>query len=347
MIRIKGLHRDWKEFALKGVDLEVQDGEYFVILGPTGAGKTLLLELIAGFYTPDCGEIFINETNITGLPPEKRNIGFVYQDYSLFPHLDVRKNIEFGLRMRGIKDRSRVERMARNLNISHLLHRYPLTLSGGEQQRVALARVLLIEPDVLLLDEPLSALDPGTQDTTRRLLKKIHNMSDLMVIHVTHNQTEAQILADRIAVMMDGKIVQVAAANEVFDRPLNDRIAYFMGVENVLKGTVISNNEGLTSIALDSCEIEAVSKCAVGEEVHACLRPENVTISVVPVKSSARNAFEGEVIEIEPMGALLRVKVDCGFVVHALITKQSALELGLESGRRVTVSFKATAVHVV
>ena len=347
MIKIKGLHRDWKEFALKGIDLEVQDGEYFVILGPTGAGKTLLLELIAGFHAPDCGEIFINEKNVTGLPPEKRNIGFVYQDYSLFPHLDVRKNIEFGLRMRGIRDGSRVERMAENLNISHLLHRYPLTLSGGEQQRVALARVLLIEPDVLLLDEPLSALDPGTQDSTRRLLKKIHNMSDLMVIHVTHNQTEAQILADRIAVMMDGRIVQVAAANDVFDRPLNDRIAHFMGVENVLKGTVTSNSDGLTSIALDSCEIEAVSGCAVGEEVHACLRPENVTISLVPVKSSARNAFEGVVIEIEPMGALLRVKVDCGFGVHALITKQSALELGLETGRRVTASFKATAVHVV
>lgn len=347
MIRIEGLHRDWKEFAIKGIDLEVQDGEYFVILGPTGAGKTLLLELIAGFHAPDRGEIFINEKNVTVLPPEKRNIGFVYQDYSLFPHLDVRKNIEFGLRMKGIRDRTRVERMAENLDISHLLHRYPLTLSGGEQQRVALARVLLIEPDVLLLDEPLSALDPVTQSTTRRLLKKIHEMSDLIVIHVTHNQTEAQILADRIAIMMEGSIVQVAAANEVFDRPLNDRIAHFIGVENVLKGTVTSKSEGLTTIALDSCEIEAVSGLEVGEEVHACLRPENVTISKGHLKSSARNAFEGDVIEIEPLGALLRVKVDCGFVVNSFITKQSALELELELGRRVTVSFKATAVHVI
>ncbi|HJH29141.1 MAG TPA: ATP-binding cassette domain-containing protein [Methanosarcinaceae archaeon] len=349
MIRIKELHRIWKEFKLAGINLEIADGEYFVILGPTGAGKTLLLELIAGFYRPDGGDIYIGDKNVTGLPPEKRNIGFLYQDYSLFPHMNAEKNIEFGMRMRGVKNRDTVKKIAGYLNIGHLLHRYSQTLSGGEQQRVALARVLVIDPDVLLLDEPLSALDPGTQDATRKILKSIHSDSNLTVIHVTHDQTEARILADRVAVMMDGRIVQVGTPDEVFDKPVNDEVAHFVGVENVLKGEVIESSNGVCVLDIGGKVLEAVSECATGDTVYACLRPENVTLSKTGVNSSARNSFKGSLLEVERMGALVRAKVDMdgSFLLNAFVTNQSADELGLTCGETVVVSFKASAVHVV
>ncbi len=349
MIRIKELHRIWKEFKLAGINLEIADGEYFVILGPTGAGKTLLLELIAGFYRPDGGDIYIGDKNVTGLPPEKRNIGFVYQDYSLFPHMNAAKNIEFGMRMRGVKNSDTVKKIAGYLNIGHLLHRYSQTLSGGEQQRVALARVLVIDPDVLLLDEPLSALDPGTQDATRKILKSIHSDSNLTVIHVTHDQTEARILADRVAVMMDGRIVQVGTPDEVFDKPVNDEVAHFVGVENVLKGEVIESSNGVCVLDIGGKVLEAVSECATGDTVYACLRPENVTLSKTGVNSSARNSFKGSLLEVERMGALVRAKVDMdgSFLLNAFVTNQSADELGLTCGETVVVSFKASAVHVV
>jgi molybdate/tungstate transport system ATP-binding protein len=347
MIRIKDLNRKWKEFTLKDIDLHVREGEYFVILGPSGAGKTLLLEVIAGFHPPDHGEIFFGNRNITELPPEKRNVAFVYQNYSLFPNLDVLKNIEFGMRMRGIKDRARVEKMAEYLNISHLLHRNTYTLSGGEQQRIAIARSLVTDPEVMLLDEPLSALDPRSQETSRHILKNIHSDSRLTVIHVTHDQTEARVMADRIAVMMDGRIVQVDTPEELFNRPVDDRVAHFLGVENVLKGAVTANDDGVTLIEVDGTTIEAVSNSAVGDVVHACLRPENVTLSKMRIKTSARNIFEGDIIETELLGALVRVKVDCGFMLNAFVTRQSAEELELKPGSHIIASFKTTAVHVV
>ncbi|MGP8321135.1 MAG: ATP-binding cassette domain-containing protein [Methanosarcinaceae archaeon] len=349
MIKIKELHRNWKEFRLAEINLEVADGEYFVILGPTGAGKTLLLELIAGFYRPDGGNIYIGGKNVTGLPPEKHNIGFLYQDYSLFPHMNAEKNIEFGMRMRGIKDSDTVKKIAEYLNIGHLLHRYSQTLSGGEQQRIALARVLVINPDVLLLDEPLSALDPETQDSTRKILKSIHNDSGFTVIHVTHDQIEARILADRIAIMINGRIVQVGTPDEVFDRPINNEVAHFVGVENVLKGKVIENSNGVTVLDISGTIFEAVSECAVGDTVYACLRPENVILSESGVKSSARNSFEGRLVEMERIGALVRAKVhmDGDFMLNAFLTKQSAGELNLTYGKHVVVSFKASAIHVV
>lgn len=349
MIKIKELHRNWKEFRLAGINLEIADGEYFVILGPTGAGKTLLLELIAGFYQPDGGEIYIGDKNVTGLPPEKRNIGFLYQDYSLFPHMNAAKNIEFGMRMRGLKDSDTIKKVAGYLNIGHLLHRYSQTLSGGEQQRVALARVLVIEPDVLLLDEPLSALDPGTQNATRKILKTIHSASNLTAIHVTHDQTEARILADRVAVMIGGRIVQVGTPDEVFNKPVNNEVAQFVGVENVLKGKIIENNNGVAVLDIGGTMIEAVSEYAVGDTVYACLRPENVTLSKTGIKSSARNSFECRLLDVERMGALVRVKVDMdgGFVLNAFVTNQSADELGLMHGESVVVSFKASVVHVI
>ena len=347
MIEIKQLCRDWKEFSIKDIDLTIWDGEYFVILGPTGTGKTLLLELIAGFYHPDSGEILMDGRDITTLSPEKRNVGFVYQNYSLFPHMNVKKNMEFGMRMNGLKDPERVKEISDYLNISHLLHRYPTTLSGGEQQRISLARALLINPNVLLMDEPLSALDPGTKIRTRRMLKQINEDSGITVIHVTHDQTEARVLADRVAVVMDGSVVQVGTPDEVFNKPLNNDIANFVGVENLLKGAISAKEDGISVIDINGIKVEAVSDVDVGKDVDVYLRPESVTLSRSRLDSSARNSFEGKVLEIEPMGALSMVSVNCGFTINALLTGQSVEDIGLFPGRDVVVSFKTAAVHVI
>jgi len=232
LISIRDLSRDWgREFSLKKIDLKIERSEYFVLLGPTAAGKTLLLELIAGFYAPDRGEIWIDGIEATHLPPEKRRVGFVYQDYALFPHMTVQDNVEFGLRLRGRLDaENRAKELMETFEVSYLAKRKPNTLSGGEKQRVAIARALAIDPEVLLLDEPLSALDLRTQEQTRAELKRVQKETGITAVHVTHNQVEAILLADRIGLMMEGELVQVGTAEDVFTRPATREVAEFLGV---------------------------------------------------------------------------------------------------------------------
>ncbi len=349
MIEIKALSRKWKSFALDSLDLTILDGEYFVILGPTGSGKTLLLELLAGFHRPDSGQILINGKDVTDLSPEKRNLAFVYQDYSLFPHMTVKKNIEFGLKMKKLKAPGKFREISEYLNISHLLERYPLNLSGGEQQRVSLARALVTDPEFLMLDEPLSALDPRTQDSAREVLLNVHRKGKLTVLHITHDQTEARIMADRIAVVMDGKLVQVGTPEEIFEKPANDRIADFVGFENVLKGRVFSSENGLIGIEAEGTVIEAAGELEVkvGDIVHAGMRPENIVLSKTVTQSSIRNSLKGTVIGVQSLGALVRVRVDCGFVLNALVTRQSAEEMELVPGVSVYAQFKASSIHVL
>ncbi len=347
MIEIKALSRKWKSFALDSLDLTIRDGEYFVILGPTGSGKTLLLELLAGFHRPDSGKILINGKDVTDLSPEKRNLAFVYQDYSLFPHMTVKKNIEFGLKMKKLKAPEKFREISEYLNISHLLERHPLNLSGGEQQRVSLARALVTDPEILMLDEPLSALDPRTQDSAREMLLNVHRKGKLTVLHITHDQTEARIMADKIAVVMDGKLVQVGTPEEVFEKPANDMIADFVGFENVLKGRVLSREKGLLRIDAEGTVLEAAGEVEVGDMVHVGLRPENIVLSKTFTQSSIRNSLKGTVIEVQSLGALVRVRMDCGPLLNALVTRQSAEEMELAPGVPVYAQFKASSIHVL
>lgn len=347
MIEIESLSRKWKNFSLDNLSLKIESGEYFVILGPTGAGKTLLLELIAGFHVPDSGRILIDGKEVTYLPPEKHELAFVYQNYSLFPHMNVKKNIEFGMRMKKIKDPKKVLDTARDLKIAHLLDRNPLTLSGGEQQRVALARALVTNPKILLLDEPLSALDPRTQENARELLSVLHKNNKLTVLHITHDQTEARIMADRIAVIMDGELMQVGTPEEIFEKPVEGRVASFVGFENVLKGRVISADKGLLRIKTGEVVIDASGDIEVGDQVYAFLRPENIALSKSSTQSSIRNSLQGMVTEVWVLGALVRVKVDCGVPLNVLITRQSAEEMEFSPGVRVYAQFKASSVHVL
>jgi len=348
MIRIENISKDLGEFFLRNVTLDINEGEYFVILGPTGAGKTILLEIIAGIYRPDSGRILLSDSDITDIPPRERNIGMVYQDYILFPFLTVEENIGFGLKSRKIeKDeiKRKVDELADLLGISHLSHRYPATLSGGEQQKIAIARAIAIEPPILLLDEPLSALDSRTRDYLREELKRVKEEFGITMVHVTHDQTEAMVLADRIAVMMKGRIMQVGTPYEIFNKPQNEEIADFVGVENILSGVVRNNENGVAEIVVDmGYNIFAVSDYHAGT-VKSFIRPEDIILSEKREESSARNVIKAKIEEMSDMGPLTRVRMDNSLV--ALITKQSRESLGLRKGDEVYATFKATSVHVV
>lgn len=346
MITLEHISYDMQSFSIRDVSLEIVKNEYFVLLGPTGAGKTLLLELIAGFHIPDEGQILLDRVDVTHEPPEKRKIGFVYQDYSLFPHMTVEENIAFGLKVRGLPNeeiKRKVERMKELVGVSHLGSRYPSTLSGGEQQRVSVARALAVNPKVLLLDEPLSALDPETQAAVRAELRGIHESQGVTTVHVTHNQTEAMVLADRIGILMNGSIVQVGSPEDLFSKPLNERVASFVGVENILRGEVRVNRAGVAIIEAEGLEICAVTDIEEGE-VDVYVRPENIVLSRTHLKTSARNVFKGEIVRMTNLGPILDVELDNGLKVF--ITKQSSEEMQLNAGLKVYASFKATATHV-
>jgi molybdate/tungstate transport system ATP-binding protein len=346
MITIDNVSHEWGEFSLKKITLSVNKGEYFVILGPTGAGKTLILETIAGFYMPREGHILLDGKDVTDLPPEKRNIGLVYQDYSLFPHMTVEENIAFGLKMRRIPKKeveTKVQSTMDSVDITHLKTRFPSTLSGGEQQRVAVARALVIDPDILLLDEPLSALDPRTRESLREELKRIHKVRGMTTIHVTHDQTEALALADQIAVILKGEVIQVDTSFKVFNEPVNERIAIFVGMENVIKGKIVSNEDGVALVETGKFQIHALSNLIKGE-VNGFIRPENIILSEVRLKSSARNSIRGKITSITQLGATFRIRMDNGLT--ALVTKQAVEDLGLEIRKVVYASFKATAIHL-
>ncbi len=241
MLRLEDISLKLGAFQLRKVSLQVRQGEYAVLLGPTGTGKTVLLETIAGIHRPDQGRIFLNDLDATPLPPEVRHLGVVYQDYALFPHLTVYGNIAFGLRLKdkvGTGMRHAVEEMAGFLEIAHLLKRRPKHLSGGERQRVALARALVLKPHMLLLDEPLSALDRSTRDRLRRELKRIHEEIGVAILHITHDLSEAFFLADRLLVMKQGAILQEGRPGEVFQRPADRFVAELLGIENFIPAEV-------------------------------------------------------------------------------------------------------------
>jgi molybdenum ABC transporter ATP-binding protein len=347
VIAIKNLGVDLGEFQLQEVNLEVEQGEYFIILGPTGAGKTVLLEAIAGLHSILGGEIWVDSREITRLKPEKRGIGIVYQDQALFPHLSVKENIAFGLKLRKYPKKeieTRIETMSELLGISHLLHRKPGTLSGGESQRVALARALVMEPEVLLLDEPLSALDPETRERLQQELERVHHRLDVTILHVTHDFEEAIALGHRVAVLNEGRIVQVGTPQEVLRQPASEFVAHFALSRNIFSGEVVAEEYEHALVDIGGIKLAAITE--LRGKVHLSLRPEDILISKEPLSSTARNSFQGTVSQISDRGAVIYVTVDVPPDFVCLITRQSFEELELREGGRVWLTFKASAVHI-
>jgi molybdate transport system ATP-binding protein/molybdate/tungstate transport system ATP-binding protein len=346
MIRIENVSKDLGEFKLNDTNLQIDEGEYFIILGPTGAGKTILIETIAGIYRPDSGRVFLNKIDVTNVLPKDRRISMVYQDYMLFPHLTVEGNIGFGLRQKKV-DKSEIKAKANEitdiLGISHLLGRYPGTLSGGEKQRIAIARAVVTEPAVLLLDEPLSALDSRTTERLSAELARIHKLMGTTTIHVTHSFEEAFALGDRIAVMCGGRIIQVGTPDEVFRRPNSKFIADFVGVANLFRGRSAVHDD-LSEVRIDG--ISVVSSTIASGDVSVSIRPEDILISKREIDSSARNSFSGVITEVKDMGGIVRAVVDVGLPFVVALTKRSYDDLRLAPGTRVRIVFKASAVHI-
>ena len=341
MIRIENLTVDLGEFILKDINLEIERGEYFVVLGPTGAGKSVLLETIAGLYQPKKGLIEINGRDVTRAEPRKRNISIVYQDYMLFPHLTVKENIKFGL-----KEKSQdLDKIVEFLDIRRILHRKPDTLSGGESQRVALARALVTKPAVLLLDEPLAALDSNTRERIMSELRQINEKMGITIIHITHERSEAIALADKMAVMNGGGILQVGTPEQVFRKPNSEFIANFVGVENLFKGkSVIDTGTGIAYIDVKGIKIVSTS-CKSGD-VFISIRPEDILVSTERIETSARNSYRGAITEIIDRGAITKIIVEVCISFAVVITKRSFEDMALKEGMLVYITFKASAVHV-
>ncbi len=347
MIGLRDVRVDLGAFVLHYINLSIDLGEYFILLVPTGAGKTVLLEAIAGLYPLMEGTIAVAGRDVTSVPPEKRGVSIVYQDQMLFPHLSVEKNIAFGLRSRKCPKSEvtrRVAVIADVMRVAHLLQRWPETLSGGEKQKVALARALVTEPSVLLLDEPLSALDPHTRETMQHELAEMHRELNVTIVHVTHDFEEAVALGDRVAVLNEGCIVQVGAPHEVLRHPTSKFVADFALSRNVFPAHAEFTDEGYSSADIGGVMVMAAT--AVSGPVHVMVRPEDILLSLDAMRSTARNVFRGTISEIVERGSILYVTVTVPPEFVCLITRQAREELRLEKGVDVWLHFKATAVHV-
>ncbi len=343
MIRLEGVTVQAGGFRLEVDHLALDEGEFLVVLGPTGAGKSVLLEAIAGLRRVERGEIWFDDEAMSLRAPERRPVALVYQDYALFPHLNVRDNIGFGLAGRSgaaadEKKRTVLE-YARLVGMEDRLDRRPATLSGGEQQRVALARALVRKPRVLLMDEPLSALDPQSREQTQALLKRLHALLCPTVVHVTHHFDEAIALADRLAILIGGRVRQVDVPEEVLRHPLDPEIARFLSIPNVVP-VVASHGEART------VEGTVLRTTDTGEgEVHAVIRAEEIRL--LPVAASdPPGKLHGTVVAVSTGDGVATVTVDVppAFVVRLL--NPELQRLGVACGDRVTLEVPAAAVHL-
>jgi molybdopterin-binding protein len=333
MIRLENIQKRFQDFEIKSINLEVEKGEYFIILGPSGSGKTLLLEMIAGLVKPDSG-------NIKGI--EDSRFGLIYQDYMLFPHMNVAQNIGYGLSIQRKKKneiKTAVENASRELGIDYLLHRSVNNLSGGEKQRVAIARAMVLKPEVYLFDEPTAALDMSTRIKTQRLFIRLHKELHSTVIHVTHDFEEALALGDKIGLLLNGDLIQLDTPKEIFRNPATKAAADFLGYKNVFSGKIQDNR-----IKINGIEINTL--VSHSDLAYITIRSNDIILSKEKILSSARNSFLGEVTKVIQRGSYVEVVLDVGILLYVDITYNSCQEMGVEPGSRFWVTFKTAAVKV-
>jgi molybdopterin-binding protein len=348
MLEVKNITYNAGEFSLKSVSFTVYQGDYFILLGESGAGKSMLLETIAGLVHPESGSLIMEGINITHQKIQNRKIGLVFQDHAVFPHMTVYENIAYSLHGRKLshkEKKERVSRVAEQLSISDLLDRWPSTLSGGELQRVALARTLIQQPRVLLLDEPLASLDSRIKSDLRSQLRKIHRQGQT-ILHVTHDYEEALSLGNRIAVIHKGSVIQEGTPEEVFRNPKSEFVAHFVGARNFFKARLTGENDNGMALVENTLPVRLITP-TIGPNGYILIRGEDIILSNDPIDSSATNNFEGTINEIIPGIRGIDVVVDVGIILHALITAESLNRLELREGKQIWLHFKATAVKFI
>jgi iron(III) transport system ATP-binding protein len=315
-ITLRGITKRYGETtAVDAVDLEIADGELFFLLGPSGCGKTTLLRMIAGFIEPSAGRIFFGAKDVTDLAANKRNVGMVFQSYALWPHMSVSDNVAFGLNVRKVPRKEKDHRVMEALDLVQMgayAKRKPNQLSGGQQQRVALARALVIKPTILLLDEPLSNLDAKLRLEMRAQIRKLCDQTGITTVYVTHDQKEALSMADRIAVLKDGQIVQQGGARELYMRPRNRFVCDFLGETNFIVGTVEASDNGLTIVQTAAGRLRSAAApagLAPGRPVTCAIRPESLRTSAIATHT---NALSGKLLQSIYLGELAQHLIQVG-----------------------------------
>ncbi len=335
---------DGESLVVKNLNLEVVRGEFLTMLGPSGSGKTTVLMMVAGFEPATHGEIYLNERPINSVPPHKRGIGMVFQNYALFPHMTVTENLAFPLEVRKMSKSEIDKRIKRALDMVELGafgSRLPAQLSGGQQQRVAVARALVFDPEVVLMDEPLGALDKNLREQMQYEIKHIHENLGVTVIYVTHDQSEALTMSNRIAVFDDGIIQQLAPPQVLYEQPENAFVAKFIGENNVLLGKVTEVNGESCRVEVNGAPVEAktVNIAGVGKPSTLSLRPERVTLN--PAENQFQNVFEGRVKELIYVGDHIRTRISvCGQDEFVVKVPNSAAHAQLREGETVKVGWK-------
>ena len=327
---------DGAVLVVSGLNLDVHRGEFLTLLGPSGSGKSTILMMLAGFEMPTRGLITLDGTDITRLPPHKRGLGMVFQNYALFPHMTVAENLAFPLQVRGVPRSAIREKVARALEMVRLPNlgdRMPSQLSGGQQQRVALARALVFEPLLVLMDEPLGALDKQLREHMQYEIKQLHDQLGVTVVYVTHDQSEALTMSDRIAVLNEGRIQQIGSPRSIYDRPDTAFVAQFIGENNRIEGTVRTLANGIAAVEVDGgCTVLAEASDAVttGDRVLVSLRPERLLIGTAA--ADATNRFDGRILEVIYHGDHLRLRLEAlgrdDFIVKTPVTGTDGLTTG-------------------
>ena len=340
--------------AVDGVDLSVRKGEFLTLLGPSGSGKTTLLMMIAGFVDPSEGDIYFHDKRITALPPEKRNLGVVFQSYALFPHLTVAENVAFPLRIRKF-DKGTVEQKVGSaldlVQLAGLAHRKPKELSGGQQQRVALARALSYSPELLLLDEPLGALDRKLRADVQVELKQLHLRVAKTFVYVTHDQEEALSMSDRIAIFRDGRIEQVGTSRELYERPVNRFVADFLGSSNFIHGTVYARRQAAVTVGIGPWRIEQAiqpeDNVLPGDRLLIGIRPERITVNLTGDAPSL-NCIAGTISGWSYVGTSLRITADADGIgkFHSVVPAWNA-PIEPRNGQQVFFAWRPDAGVIV
>ena len=346
MLELKNISKIYGDFALRDINLHIKDGEYFVLLGRSGAGKSQLLELIAGLRSPDTGSIRLKGRDITNEKMQKRKTAMVFQDFAIFPHLTVYGNIAYSLKIKKLNKAvidNRVREMAGNVNISHLLNRKTNELSGGERQRIAVARALVTSPEIILLDEPMASIDATLRDDVRRLLRNINAMG-ITILHVTHDYREAVRLASRVGVIHNGRILQTGEPDMVFSKPVNRFVARFAGIRNFYSVRIVSS--GGSYVAESDFNSFVLPPGNYAADGLLMIRSDAINLSGMQQKD-CENCIKGRITEINRAESGYELFVDAGDIFHVLISRKEIKELSLAVNKNVFLCFPAGELQII